>query len=281
MSTAQAAHARVYRLLLTAYPREFRARFGSEMVQLFQDQLQAARATGGEGVTRAWLRAIGDLAVSAASERGRIGRRVGHSLGGAPSPTTRLFGLLGILGGLLVVAAFIPNLPWTSELFNLRLVVFNVGAVAVAAAMHRRVSPTSRRLSLGVVVSVVVANGAYLVMVVISLGRPQFPAPDPEFRLLMFYAAVAMWLADGAFGLVSWRLRTATAWGALALAVGSGLALLGIDRLELVSGDLAWLFAPLALIGIALNGTGWILLGLDLAFGGRASRAPQHSDQGS
>jgi hypothetical protein len=55
-------------------------------------------------------------------------------------------------------------------------------------------------------------------------------------------------------------------WGAGALAIGSVLAFLGMDRLDLVQGDLAWLFTPAALLGVALNGAGWVLLGFDLAF---------------
>jgi hypothetical protein len=270
MSARYGAQARIYRLLLAAYPHQFRARFEDDMVQLFVDQLRAANAgPGGDGTARTWLRAIGDLAVSAPSERARSGRTVGHTLGAAPSPSTRLLGLLGILGGLLLVAAFVPNLPWTSELFNLRLVVFNVGAIAVAVAIHRRIPAASRQRSLGVLLPLVVANSWYLTMVIVSLGRPQFPDPDPEFRLIMFSAGLAMWLSDAAFGLVTWRLRSATPWGAAALAAGSVLALLGMDRFELVRGDLASLFVPLALIGIALNGTGWILLGIDTALGRR------------
>jgi hypothetical protein len=184
----------------------------------------------------------------------------------APSPSTRLLGLLGIFGGLFLVAAFVPNLPWTSETFNLRLVLFNVGAIAIAVVMHRRVAATARRVSIAVGTAVILANAWYLLMVVLSVGRPQFPEPDPEFRLVFFYAGAAMWLADAAFGLATWRLGKATAWGAAALAVGSVLAFSGMDRLELVRGELAWLFLPFALAGIALNGAGWILLGLDVAF---------------
>jgi hypothetical protein len=103
-------------------------------------------------------------------------------------------------------------------------------------------------------------------MVVLGVGRPQFPEPEPEFRLVMFYAGAAMWLTDAIFALAVWRLGTATAWGAVTLAVGSVLAFLGMDRLELVRGDFASVFVPLALLGVALNGTGWILLGLDVAF---------------
>jgi hypothetical protein len=267
MNRPDASHARIYRRLLAVYPPEFRSRYEDEMVQLFVDQLRDAETVAAaDGTARTWLRAIRDLVVTALSERARTGRTVGHSLPAGPSGSSRLLGLLGILGGVLLVAAFVPNLPWTSDLFNLRLVLFNAGAISVSIAVHRRQSAVSRRVSAAVVVPVVLANAWYLAMIVVGLGRPGFPEPDPDFRLVMFFAGAAMWWADAAFGLVTWRLRTVTRWGALALAIGSVLAFIGMDRLELVRGDLAWLFTPIALLGIALNGVGWILLGVDLAF---------------
>jgi putative ABC transport system permease protein len=67
-----AGHERVYRALLRLYPAAFRARFAGEMVQLFSDQLRDARSDGAPaGATRTWLRALGDLAVTAASEHAR------------------------------------------------------------------------------------------------------------------------------------------------------------------------------------------------------------------
>ena len=56
--------------------------------------------------------------------------------------------------------------------------------------------------------------------------------------------------------------------GALALAIGSTLAILGMDRLELTSEANPTIFGPIGLIGVALNGVGWILLGLDLVLDG-------------
>jgi hypothetical protein len=46
-----------------------------------------------------------------------------------------------------------------------------------------------------------------------------------------------------------------------------------MDRLELTSPGSPTVFGPLALTGIALNGLGWILLGIDLAR--RAPEAPR------
>jgi hypothetical protein len=186
------------------------------------------------------------------------------SVGGRPSIATRALGVLGIVGGLTLISAWIPDLPWTWALFNLRLVLFNAGAIAVGLAVHRLQAPWSPRLSLAAAASMILANAVYLVMILISIGRPVYPEPDPEFRLVLFYGAMAMWLSDAAFGLVALRLGVVSRWAALALTIGSILATLGIDRLGLVDGPFASVFIPLAQIGIFLNGLAWIALGLGL-----------------
>jgi hypothetical protein len=86
----------------------------------------------------------------------------------------------------------------------------------------------------------------------------------------VFYAGLAMWLSDAAFGFVTLRVAGLTRWGAIALGVGSLLAILGMSHLQLTSPANPTIFGPLSLIGIALNGIGWILLGGDLALRDRA-----------
>jgi hypothetical protein len=87
---------------------------------------------------------------------------------------------------------------------------------------------------------------------------------------MYFFAAPAMWLTDAAFGLVTLRLGVVARWGAFALAIGSVLAILGMDHLGLTSATNPTIFRTFALAGIALNGLGWILLGLDVATRRRA-----------
>lgn len=61
---------RVYRILLAAYPAEFRQRYGSEMAQVFRTCCRAAYDSSGvRGVLRVWMLTLGDWAWSAASER--------------------------------------------------------------------------------------------------------------------------------------------------------------------------------------------------------------------
>lgn len=184
-----------------------------------------------------------------------------YSLAASPSTSTRALGLAGILGGTVLLAAFLVEIP--VGLNDLRLVLFNLGSMAIVIAVQRRQSPVAPRLALLAAASAVLANAWYLVMVVMAIGRPHPFAGD--FGLVGFFAAAAMWLTDAAFGLVTLRLGVVRPWGALALAVGSALAFTGTDRLELTSPANPTIFGPLALAGVALNGIGWILLGLDVA----------------
>ena len=61
---------RVYRILLAAYPLEFRRRYSPEMAQVFRTCCrQAYNHSGAPGVMRLWLPALWDWAWSAAGER--------------------------------------------------------------------------------------------------------------------------------------------------------------------------------------------------------------------
>ena len=61
---------RVYRVLLLAYPREFRREYGSRMEQAFGDLYREAYERGGRrGITLLWALTISDLARTAVEQR--------------------------------------------------------------------------------------------------------------------------------------------------------------------------------------------------------------------
>jgi hypothetical protein len=210
---------------------------------------------------------MGDLAATTAAEHIRRNRTVAQSLSASPSTFNRALGVVGILGGSILLAVFV--IDFSPELNVLRLILFNAGAMAIVFAVHRRQARTAPTLALLAAVPAFLANAWYLAMTLLAIGRPQPFAGD--FGLVWFYAGVAMWLADAAFGIVTMRIGVVARWGALALAIGSPLALAGIDRLGLVSAENPTIWGPLALVGAALNGIGWILLGLDVATSRRGS----------
>jgi hypothetical protein len=276
MSRSRASHERAYRGLLHLYPAAFRERYADEMVRLFNEQLDDARVVGAPaGVARTWLRTIGDLAVTAASERVRRDRTVAHSLSVPPSAATKVLGVLGIVGGLFLVAAFVVEIA--PEVNFVRLVLFNVGAIAIVVAVTRRPARVSRMLSIASAVPAIVANAWYLGMLILAIGRPVYPEPDPEFRPIFFYAGIALWLTDAAFGAVALRIGVVWRWAALALTIGSLLAFTGIGGLGFTTGPFGAIVVPLTLTGVGLVGLGWILLGLDVATRRRsaATRTPE------
>ena len=62
METALKVSSRAYAVLLVLYPDELRRRFGEEMTDVFDQQLEGAWEEGGFlGLARIWLRAIGEL----------------------------------------------------------------------------------------------------------------------------------------------------------------------------------------------------------------------------
>jgi hypothetical protein len=187
-----------------------------------------------------------------------------------PTAAARALGAAGVLGGLLLLAVFFtdirPDLNWV------RLVLFNVGAIAIGIALARR-AMTPRAAVVLTASAVILANTMHLAMTVLSLGVERPFAGD--FGFVFFLITAAMWLFDAAFGavLASRRGRTAGLGGrlaAVALAFGSLLAIIGMDRIGLVSPDRDSIFKTLALVGIFLNGLAWIVLGLDVALGRRA-----------
>lgn len=261
---------RLYRGLLHLYPARFRARFADDMAQLFGDQLRRARTEGPPvAVAGTWLRAIADLAVTAASEHIRKDRTVAHSLALPPSTSSRLLGLIGIVGGaVLLLPAFLPVLfPFdlTPDLFNLRLALFNIGAIAIVVAVHRRQRSAAPALAALAAVLTVLANAWYLALTVMAVSLPGQVGPG-DYGQMYSSAAVALWLTDAAFGLVILRLGVVSRWGGLALAIGSAFTFTGMSHLGFTFADSPLIFGlALPQVGIILNGLGWILLGLDLA----------------
>ena len=190
-----------------------------------------------------------------------------HALAPSPATTIRVLGLAGILGGAVLLAAFVVEIP--AGLNDGRLILFTLGAMTIVVAVHRRQATVAPRLSLAVAAAAILTNAWSLSMIVFARGQEHPFGGD--FGLVFFYAFLAMWLADAAFGFVALRIGVVTRWGAFALAIGSLLAILGMDRLGLSSAADITIFGRLGLIGVALNGLGWILLGLDLVMRTRRS----------
>jgi hypothetical protein len=110
----------------------------------------------------------------------------------------------------------------------------------------------------------------------------QSPFSGP-FGAFTFWSSAALWLTAAVYGAAmlkigaAWQgmprwLAVATRLGAVAL-LGSSVAWLGDDRLGLVGSEpYGELWSAIALIGVFLNGAGWVILGAVLALGNRGAR---------
>ncbi len=158
---------------------------------------------------------------------------------GRPSLAIRSLGIAGMLGGLGLLAAFVFDIP--GALNTIRIVLFCGGALSAGVALFGPHAAASRRLALAATVPLVAANGLYIAWVLVAVGRERPFAGD--FGLLGFWAGLALWLAGAWFGVVALRLGVAWRPAALILAVGSLMAITGIDRLRLTSEASPTIFA--------------------------------------
>jgi len=191
----------------------------------------------------------------------------------APQPTpvwARLLGAVGILGGLMLLLGFVPSTQWSPDFFNLRLVLFNAGSIAIVVAVHRRHAAAAPLLALAASIIAISANALYPALILGLVAQPHEIGPG-SFGVSLAGASVFLWLAGAGFGLVIARLGVLSRWLGIALAISSTLALLGLDRLGLVSGEFGAIFEPLALAGVAASGFVWIALGFEVASGGGVS----------
>ena len=252
MTARRASHAGIYRILLKLYPADFRAHYSEQMVQLFSDQLRD------EGARRSWLTALMDIPSSAASEHLRRSRKVAHSATLAPTPTSRILGILGVIGGLVLLAAFVIDISPDNN--NFRLILFNLGAIGVVLAVHRVQSAVSPRLALAGALPALIANALNMFPIVRQVTLPGEPLV-PGFVWIV--VAGVMWLTDMWFGVITLRLGVVGQIGAIALIVGSFFAFIGQDIVGI--NQEGTLLNALIMTGLAIHGLGWILLGLDVA----------------
>ena len=279
------ASERLYAGLLWLYPGEFRRRYADEMVRLFGDQLRDARASRRPGGTAGtWYRSFVDLVSNAIGEHLRKDRTMAQSLATfEPTRSMRLLGLLGVAGAVLLLWAFISFEPFADVSINrIRLAVFSLAGAAVAIAFYRRQATVAPRLAFLTTAAVVTAGIWYLFWIRLS---ENVPSPfSGAFGAVNFLANIALWISAGLWAVAllrigaAWRgmsraLTLTTKVGAVVL-IGSLVGWLGDDRLGLVGGEQGEMWSAIALLGVAANGLGWLLLGTVLLVGGRRATPP-------
>ena len=246
---------RVYEALLCVYPKDFRAAYGPQMVQVFGDLCRAQRErTGLIGLALLWVRTVLDLLRTAASERTRTASGATFVLPVAGSPRmVRWGGAAAIVGSVfsLVATALtvssvaylkepIPNALWAyqdggsgyspfivlvhpivSELLGtLAVLLFVTAFIGLYALVSRRSGGTALfgglLMCVGFAMTVVFAASNAYRMAVIFDGRFGQIGTDP----LMVVADLALPAFLGGALLLSFaaaRTRALGAWSMLPL----------------------------------------------------------------
>ena len=138
---------RVYRLMLRAYPTEFRSKYGREMALLFRDEYRTTDANA----LGFWAAMVWDVAHSAMSMWVEVLCARVTNYTRTLEVIMKLAGtlavLLGVLGVLNALAEAVAGMPGTLEGVHLLAVVLGVAAAALlitAGAALLRSTPSAR-----------------------------------------------------------------------------------------------------------------------------------------
>ena len=184
---------RVYRLLMRAYPKEFREMYGAQMEQAFRDLCREETRRGGVGLARFWVRVGLDLVSSAIVERGRAEAK--------EMAVTDYKMAYRSVGGVALATAFILLIPllaapaWT--LFDFVFagtLIFGTGLTFVLAA--RKVGNNAYRFAIGV------ALAAAFILVWLTGAVGIIGSEDNNANLMYFGV-----LAVGIIGAIIARFR--------------------------------------------------------------------------
>ena len=143
---------RIYRLLLRAYPPEFRAEYGREMVLLFRDQCRESNVR----TFGFWAAVIWDLARSAPALRAEAwcmrGRESTRTLGvimKLAAMLTLLVGVLGIMNAMVEWGAALTGTIGGMHALSLVLGVCASALLLAAGAAILRPTPRGRQAGRG------------------------------------------------------------------------------------------------------------------------------------
>lgn len=203
-----------------------------------------------------------------------------------PTRPMRLLGIVGVVGGVLLLWAFISWAPFVALANNtVRLVLFALAGASVGLAFHQRQSAVAPRLALLATSVVVLAGLWYATSNILALDGPR--SWVGVGGVLYSLSSLSLWLSAAVFGAFSLRTGAVsqglTRWFAattrialLILVVGGLLAALGDDRWGLTRHATygAWI-SQATLLGVFLTGAGWVLLGAVLVLGGRIARGEE------
>ena len=121
----------MFALLLRAYPREFRARYGREMSIVFRDQWRAEHG----GRLAFWAALLPDVARSAPSARAEMLRARGTELTLSWEGTMRPMAMIALVAGALEAVWIGVTELWAGGILQGQVAALTAGSLAVVAGV--------------------------------------------------------------------------------------------------------------------------------------------------
>lgn len=251
----------LYRLVLRAYPAEFRRSYGAAMAQVFCDSCRDAhRRQGATGVVATSIAALADLIASVLLEwafrRSPLPRRFLAWCGFASIASGVVWAL-----GALNLEGRIPS--YTHAIWHLNLAVASLLSLMGLVGLYTRYGPSSGRA--GQFGLLLADLGAFLSL----LGNALEGLAEWEIGYLLFMLGM-MALLSGllTFGVANWSRRELPRWSVIPHLI-SALGLLLAAFVSIVAQIVGLrIFAEASPLGTllvgslaALFGLGWIALG--------------------
>ena len=280
LASSLSTSVRIYRAMLVAYPKKFRAHYETHMVQVFRDSIRETYHHNGiPGVVDLWIHTLFDLVVTAFIERNIERSRTMFSpkvilWGGVAGAFSGLFWMMSGNGGAAGVLALVLGLGGLAGLYSrqagqggkLGLAGFAlgiIGTVLVLAAQWWE--------------STIFSGPSYAV---INLRIERDPTLAAQAVLFYSLGVVTLGIGLALLGFASLRAKTLRRWQGLPLGLGllntiQGITIVLLAYVPLSQGRNP--FDPWPPDGYAfivaefvLSGLGWIGLGTMLATEGDA-----------
>lgn len=176
----QAVSERVYRLLLLAYPLEFRREYGPCMAQLFRDCCRDDTRDNRSGLWRLWLRTLFDVVQTVPKEHLEKLRKGNSFMKRLRNDAPALFGCVGII----VIAFVLLTYGRKHEVASILLFGYALDAVVTAGVIGNLIVfllvKTTRLNSLRIALWTFLAINAALLFIAVLIGN----RVDPQFRLV-------------------------------------------------------------------------------------------------
>jgi hypothetical protein len=230
---------RLYGVLLSLYPKEFRAAYGQQMRLTFRDACRVAHHRDGTvGLLALWLPTLLDLIKSALEERARQGEITMSKarLIALAGPLTILVGsiwLVGSIGELLLRLGQVREerfwdlfLASWSFAFILSFVPLLFALIGSRLRFHQAAGGPGR---LGLALSIAGCAGVIVSMLAHLLLGEVAPKPEVGDVPWVGYAAVAsfwsVWIGYILFGVDAQRYRLLPRWNLLPMLLGATIVL--------------------------------------------------------